>query len=44
MVEVPAAAPGLEDIPIVPEFPDVFPPKLTTMQPDRDIEFVIDVI
>ncbi len=34
----------LEDIPIVHEFPDVFPLELTTMLPDREIEFVIDVV
>ncbi len=44
VVEMPTAAPGLEDIPIVREFPDVFPPKLTTMPTDREIEFVIDVV
>ncbi len=44
VVEVPMAAPGLEDIPIVREFPDVFPPELLMMPLDREIEFVIDVV
>nr|CAD1837511.1 unnamed protein product [Ananas comosus var. bracteatus] len=44
VTEVPTAAPGLEDIPIVREFPDVFPPELTTMPPEREIEFEIDVV
>nr|CAD1842324.1 unnamed protein product [Ananas comosus var. bracteatus] len=44
VVEVPTAAPGLEDIPVVREFPDVFPPELTTLPPEREIEFVIDVV
>nr|CAD1825792.1 unnamed protein product [Ananas comosus var. bracteatus] len=44
VVEVPTAVPGLEDIPIVCEFQDVFPPKLTTMPPERKVEFVIDVV
>ena len=34
----------LEDIPIVREFPDVFPDDLPGMPPDRDIEFTIDTI
>ncbi len=42
VVEVPTVAPGLEDIPTVCEFPDVFPHQLTTMPPDREIEFVMD--
>nr|CAD1823460.1 unnamed protein product [Ananas comosus var. bracteatus] len=44
VTEVPTATPGLEDIHIVREFPDVFPPELTTMPPEREIEFVIDVV
>jgi hypothetical protein len=31
----------LEDIPIVYEYPDVFPDDLPGMSPDRDIEFII---
>ncbi|CAN6362592.1 unnamed protein product [Urochloa humidicola] len=34
----------LEDVPVVCEYPDVFPEELTGMPPDRDIEFVIDLI
>ncbi len=41
---MPTATSELEDIPIVREFPDVFPLELTTMPPDREIEFVIDVV
>jgi hypothetical protein len=33
----------LEDIPIVCEYPDVFPDDLPGMPPDRDIEFVIEL-
>jgi hypothetical protein len=33
----------LEDIPIVCEYPDVFPDDLPEMPPDRDIEFVIEL-
>jgi hypothetical protein len=31
-------------MPVVNEFPDVFPEELLGIQPDRDIEFVIDLI
>ena len=34
----------LENIPIVREFPDVFPDDLPGMPPDRDIEFTIETI
>jgi hypothetical protein len=33
----------LEDIPIVSEYPDVFPDDLPGMPPDRDIEFIIEL-
>ncbi|XP_066165906.1 uncharacterized protein [Oryza sativa Japonica Group] len=33
----------LEDIPIVQEYPEVFPEDLTTMPPKREIEFRIDL-
>jgi hypothetical protein len=33
----------LEDIPIVCEYPDVFPDDLPRIPPDRDIEFVIEL-
>ncbi|KAK1620362.1 hypothetical protein QYE76_025879 [Lolium multiflorum] len=34
----------IEDIPVVNEFPDVFPKELPGMPPDREIEFTIDLI
>ena len=34
----------LEDIPIVKEFPDVFPKDISGLPPDRDVEFTIDFI
>jgi hypothetical protein len=37
-------AKSMEDVPIVREYPDVFPEELPGMPPDRDIEFVIDPI
>jgi len=33
-----------EKVPIVQKYPDVFPMELPRMQPDRDIEFIIDLI
>ncbi len=33
----------LEDIPIVQEYPEVFPEDLTTMPPKKEIEFRIDL-
>ena len=34
----------LEEVPVVDEYPDVFLEEHTGMPPDRDIEFVIDLI
>ena len=33
-----------EEVPVVCEYPDVFPEELPGMPPDRDIEFVIDLL
>jgi len=34
----------LEEVPVVCEYPDVFPEELPGIPPDRDIEFIIDLI
>jgi hypothetical protein len=34
----------LEDIPMVCEYPDVFPEELPGMPPDRGVEFVIELM
>ena len=34
----------IETIPVVNEFPDVFPEDLPGLPPDRDVEFAIDVM
>jgi hypothetical protein len=34
----------LEDIRVVPEYPDVFPEELPCMPPDHDIEFLIELL
>ena len=36
-------ATALEDIPVVCEYPDVFPEELPGMPPDREVEFVIEL-
>ncbi|WRX23577.1 Reverse transcriptase domain - like 10 [Theobroma cacao] len=36
--------PKLEDVPIVSEFPDVFPDDLPGLPPDRELEFPIDLL
>ncbi|XP_073362399.1 uncharacterized protein [Aegilops tauschii subsp. strangulata] len=35
---------SLEEVPVVRDYPDVFPEKLPGMPPDRDIEFLIDLV
>ena len=37
-------AKSLEEVPVVNEYPDVFPEELPGMPPDRDVEFVIDLV
>src|SRR3954449_2203316 len=36
--------PDLEYIPVVHDFPDVFPEELSGMPPDRCVEFIVDLI
>ena len=33
-----------EEVPVVKDFPDVFPEELPDMPPDRDIEFLIELL
>jgi hypothetical protein len=35
---------SLDEIGIVREYPDVFPEELSGMPPDRDIEFMIELL
>ena len=35
---------GNKEDPVVDEFPDVFPDDLLGMPPDRDIEFIIELL
>ena len=34
----------LEEVPVINEYPDIFPEELPGMPPDRDIEFVINLV
>jgi hypothetical protein len=38
------SGPTLDQVPVVCEYPDVFPEELLGMPPDWDIEFVIELI
>jgi hypothetical protein len=38
-----AIIPKIKDIPVVCEFPDVFPEDLPGLPPERDVEFVIEL-
>jgi hypothetical protein len=38
-----AIVPEIKDIPVVCEFPDVFPEDLPGLPPERDVEFVIEL-
>ena len=44
VVDTKKETPILDDIPVVREFPDVFPEELPGLSPDREIEFSIDLI
>ncbi|XP_070056858.1 uncharacterized protein [Nicotiana tomentosiformis] len=37
-------SPTLQSVPVVNEFPDVFPDELLGLPPEREIEFTIDVL
>jgi len=37
-------AKSVEEVPVVCEYPDVFPEELLGMPPDWDVEFVIDLL
>ena len=44
MHDIKAEAPTLQSVPIVNEFPDVFPEELQDLPPEREIEFTVDVL
>ena len=43
VVDVEKESVKIEDIPVVRDFPDVFPDELSGLPPDREIEFTIDL-
>ena len=43
VIDTEKGTPKLDEIPVVKEFPDVFPEELPGLPPDRQIEFVIDL-
>lgn len=36
--------PSLDDIPVVNEFPDVFPDDISGLPPEREVEFAIEIV
>ncbi|KZV37896.1 hypothetical protein F511_12178 [Dorcoceras hygrometricum] len=43
-VDVTKETPKLNDIPVVKEFPDVFPDEIPGFPPQRDIDFTIELM
>ena len=44
MHDIKAEAPTFQSVPVVNEFPDVFPEEHPGLSPEREIEFTIDVL
>ncbi|XP_071924803.1 uncharacterized protein [Coffea arabica] len=44
LINTPSDQVKLEDVPVVRDFPDVFPEELKTLPPKRDVEFKIDLV
>ena len=44
VIDMKKAEPSLSNIPIVSDYPDVFPEELPGLPPQREIEFAIDVV
>ncbi|XP_071902629.1 uncharacterized protein [Coffea arabica] len=44
LINAPSDQVKLEDVPVVREFPDVFPEELRTLPPEREVEFKIDLM
>ena len=44
MIDTKEAEPSLSDIPIVCDYPDVFPEEFPGLPPQREVEFTIDVV
>ena len=44
LINIPTDKLRVEDVPIVREYPDVFPDELVALPPEREIEFKIDLL
>ena len=44
VIDMKKVEPSLSDIPIVSDYPDVFPKEFLGLPPQREIEFAIDVV
>ena len=44
VIDTVQARPSVSDIPIISDFPDVFPEELPGLPPQREIEVSIDVV
>ncbi|KAJ9131035.1 hypothetical protein P3X46_033839, partial [Hevea brasiliensis] len=44
VIDTQVGSPALRDIPIVCDFPDVFPDELPGLPPEREVQFEIDVM
>ncbi|XP_027169138.1 uncharacterized protein LOC113768828 [Coffea eugenioides] len=44
LINTPTDKLRVEDVPVVSEYPDVFPDELVTLPPEREIEFKIDLL
>ena len=44
VIDTKKAEPSFSDIPIVSDYPDVFPEELLGLPPQREIEFTIDIV
>nr|XP_027083520.1 uncharacterized protein LOC113705811 [Coffea arabica] len=44
LINAPSDQVRLEDVPVVREFPDVFPEELKNLPPEREVEFKIDLV
>nr|XP_027062987.1 uncharacterized protein LOC113689412 [Coffea arabica] len=44
LINTPGEKTKLEDMPVISEFPDVFPEELKSLPPEREVEFKVDLV
>ncbi|XP_071926115.1 uncharacterized protein [Coffea arabica] len=44
LINTPGEKTKLEDMPVISEYPDVFPEELESLPPEREIEFKVDLV